>query len=184
MMQIQEIETIAQQMLGAVTKVVDLGFPAPGIHQVAVIVGYKENPAYQEKIDPTSAFYDPLKPDKPLGEQLIPDRRILNLNGTEDYNAIVQKLTRIQQDLVQKRQLPQPQAPLATPVAAINSAFAPPAALPQETAKPISYDEPIRQLGERLDKIEEAVGELLLLAEKDEKKIKDKEEKKLNKEEK
>jgi DNA-directed RNA polymerase subunit H (RpoH/RPB5) len=82
----------------------DLGWAAPGIHQFAIVVGMKSNPAFTP-----GATYDPAKDvlDMTKQAEYVPDVRILNLNGAEDQNAIVAKLTIIKNTLPENIVIPQ-----------------------------------------------------------------------------
>lgn len=81
----------------------DLGWPAPGVHQYAVVVGTKKNPAFTP-----GATFDPAKDvlDMTKHPEFIPDTRILNLNGAEDKNAIIAKLDNIKKSLPENREIP------------------------------------------------------------------------------
>lgn len=75
----EQVFEVIKQNLGEV-KVNDLGWLAKGVHVIELIVGSKLNPDYD-------------RIQRPFLPEFEPDRRILKLDGMEDYNALVLKLT-------------------------------------------------------------------------------------------
>lgn len=126
-MNLEQIKQICLQELGNV-EVIDLGFVAPGIHQYKITVGTKENPGYQQTIDPNSALFDKENPNKSLGTLIMNDDRILQLNGTEDINAVVFKLKPIKDTMPANSVIPEVKEPMATASnKPIEAYYAPPA---------------------------------------------------------
>ena len=125
-MNLEQIKQICLQELGNV-EVIDLGFVAPGIHQYKITVGTKENPGYQQTIDPNSALFDKENPNKSLGTPMMNDERILQLNGTEDINAIVLKLKLIKDTMPENRVIPTAQPMATASNKPIEAYYAPPA---------------------------------------------------------
>ena len=75
----EQIFEVIKQNLGEV-KIDDRGWVAKGVHLIEIIVGSKVNIQYNKETTPFLPEFEP-------------DRRILKLDGMEDYNALVLKLT-------------------------------------------------------------------------------------------
>ena len=100
-MDFQQLMTIIYERLGAKVIVKDLGWTAPGKHQIEIQVGTKDNPAYSPIFNPNVDVLDRTK-----NPQYIPDRRIISLNGMEDRNKVIEILDVIRKSLPENREIP------------------------------------------------------------------------------
>ena len=99
----EQIFEVIKQNLGDV-KIEDKGWVAKGVHLIELIVGSKVNIQYNRETTPFLPEFEA-------------DKRILKLDGMEDYNALVQKLSPIMKYMPGNRTIPGSKtnsAPIAT----------------------------------------------------------------------
>lgn len=96
----EQIKHIVNRELGMVD-VTDLGFLAPGVWGIQIIVGEKANQAYSPLYNPNVDVLDRTKLPK-----MVPDVRILKLNGMEDERAVMIKLKPIKDTMSDYRKMP------------------------------------------------------------------------------